>query len=235
MRRFLITGASGGLGITIAEKLLEEGSFLYLIANENVNKLDFFKTKYQDSIEVIKMDFMKEFDFSAFAMRFQKIDGIIHCLGIPSSGMSWKISLEEWDKVMHINLRVPFLLSSALIPQLRKNNFGRILFFSSVVAQKGTVGTSAYSASKSALIGLTKTMSVELIKNNITVNCISPGYMDTGMINAVNGEYLDAILAKIPSNKLGESRNVAHAISFLLSDNANYITGQVININGGMI
>jgi 3-oxoacyl-[acyl-carrier protein] reductase len=235
MKRYLVTGASGGLGIQIAEKLLEEGDFLYLIANKNSNKLDSIKENYSKRVEIIPIDFLSEFDFISFAGKFDQLDGIIHCLGIPSAGMSWKISPEEWDKVMQLNLRVPFLLSSAFIPIFRKNNFGRILFFSSVVAQKGIVGTSAYSASKSALIGLTKTMSVELIKNNITVNCISPGYMDAGMINAVDSEYLEQILNLIPSNKLGEAKNIVHTVSFLLSEQANYITGQVINVNGGMV
>jgi 3-oxoacyl-[acyl-carrier protein] reductase len=235
MKRYLISGASGGLGLVIAEKLLYEGNFLFLIANKNSQKLDPFKTKYPDRVEVIHIDFLSDFDFISFAAKFTELDGLIHCLGIPSSGMSWKINPKEWDKVMQLNLRVPFLLSSAFIPILRKNNFGRIIFFSSVVAQKGLVGTSAYSASKSALIGLTKTMAVELIKNNITVNCISPGYMDAGMISAVDGDYLNDILATIPSNKLGESENIAHTVSFLLSENASYLTGQVINVNGGMI
>jgi 3-oxoacyl-[acyl-carrier protein] reductase len=102
------------------------------------------------------------------------------------------------------------------------------------VAQKGFIGTSAYASSKSALIGLTRTLAVELINSGITVNCIAPGYMDKGMIEEVTDEYLKEILGLIPSKKLGDSTNIAHTVSYLLNEKANYITGQVINVNGGI-
>ncbi|MDC0302128.1 SDR family oxidoreductase, partial [bacterium] len=148
---------------------------------------------------------------------------------------SWKINKEQWDKVFDLNLNTPFRLAQLFIPEMRKNKFGRIVFFSSIVAQKGVVGTSAYSASKSALLGLTRTMASELATSGVTVNCISPGYMDKGMISEVSDQFLSDILESIPAKTLGNSENITHSVSFLLNEKADYITGQVINVNGGMV
>jgi len=234
MKKIVLTGASGGLGLIIAEQLLNEGYFVHLIGNKNIAKLDRLISEFPNSTSVHSIDFNTEFDFLKLAEKIGSIDGIVHALGVSSAGMSWKITPNEWNRVTHLNLTVPFQLTQAFIPSLRSNNFGRIIFFSSIVAQKGFVGTAAYSASKSALIGLTRTMAVELVNNQITVNCIAPGYMDKGMIEDVTDEYLKEILKLIPSQKLGEAANIAHTVSYLLNEKANYITGQVININGGM-
>ena len=234
MRKIVLTGASGGLGLVIAENLLNEGYFIHLIGNKNTSKLQVLHSKFSSTSKVYSVDFSKTSDFTELVNEIGQIDGLINCLGVSSAGMSWKITPEEWNRVMHLNLTVPFQLTQAFTPQLRTNKFGRIIFFSSIVAQKGFIGTSAYSASKSALIGLTRTLSVELINNGITVNCIAPGYMDKGMIDEVTDEYLKEILGLIPSKKLGDSTNIAHTVSYLLNEKASYITGQVLNVNGGM-
>jgi NAD(P)-dependent dehydrogenase (short-subunit alcohol dehydrogenase family) len=234
MRKIVLTGASGGLGLVIAENLLNEGYFIHLIGNKNTSKLQVLHSKFPTTSKVYSVDFLKTSDFTELVNEIGQIDGLINCLGVSSAGMSWKITSEEWNRVMHLNLTVPFQLTQAFTPQLRANKFGRIIFFSSIVAQKGFVGTSAYSASKSALIGLTRTLSVELINSGITVNCIAPGYMDKGMIEEVTEDYLQDILKLIPSKTLGDSTNIAHTVSFLLNEKSSYITGQVINVNGGM-
>lgn len=234
MRKIVLTGASGGLGLVIAENLLIAGYFVHLIGNRNVAKLEDLHLKFQSFSKVYKVDFSKTNDYSELVDEIGQIDGLIHALGVASSGMSWKIKHEEWNRVMHLNLTVPFQLTQAFTTQLRANRFGRIIFFSSIVAQKGFIGTSTYSASKSALIGLTRTLAVELINSGITVNCIAPGYMDKGMIEEVTDEYLQDILNLVPSKSLGDSANIAHAVAYLLHEKASYITGQVININGGM-
>ncbi|MBU3659766.1 MAG: SDR family oxidoreductase [Flavobacteriales bacterium] len=234
MRKIVLTGASGGLGLVIAENLLSEGYFVHLIGNKNTSKLELLHSKFPSNSKVYSIDFSQAIDFSELVNEIGQIDALVHALGVSSAGMSWKITPEEWQRVMHLNLTVPFLLTQAFTPQLRATKFGRIIFFSSVVAQKGFIGTAAYAASKSALIGLTRTLSVELINSGITVNCIAPGYMDKGMIEEVTDEYLKDILKLIPSNSLGDSVNIAHTVSYLLSEKASYITGQVINVNGGM-
>lgn len=234
MRKIVLTGASGGLGLVIAENLLNEGYFIHLIGNKNTSKLQALHSKFPSTSKVYTIDFLQKSNFSELVNEIGEIDSLVHALGGSSAGMSWKITTKEWNRVMQLNLTIPFQLTQAFILQLRANKFGRIIFFSSIVAQKGFVGTSAYSASKSALIGLTRTLAVELINSGITVNCIAPGYMDRGMIDEVSDIYLKEILTVIPSKKLGDAINIAHTVSYLLNDKANYITGQVINVNGGM-
>ena len=234
MRKIVLTGASGGLGLVIAEKLLNEGCFVHLLCNRNSAKLSTLTESFPLQTAIHCVDFNQSVDYQYLAEKIGQIDGLVHALGVSSAGMSWKISSEEWNRVLHLNLTVPFQLTQAFIPTMRKQNQGRIIFFSSIVAQKGLVGTSAYAASKSALIGLTRTLAAELVANEITVNCIAPGYMNKGMIDEVSSEYLTTILDLIPAKKLGESENIAHTVSFLLNEHANYITGQVINVNGGM-
>jgi len=234
MRKIILSGASGGLGLVIAKKLLEEGYFIHLLCNSNPSKLIDLQSTFPDKSTIHIINFNESVDYQNLVDSIGQIDGIVHALGVSSAGMSWKINELEWNRVLHLNLTVPFQLSQAFVPMMRKQNHGRIIFFSSIVAQKGLVGTGAYSASKSALIGLTRTLAVELVNNGITVNCIAPGYMDKGMIKEVSVDYLNEILALIPSKKLGDAENIAHTVSYLLNENANYITGQVINVNGGM-
>lgn len=234
MKKVILSGASGGLGIEIATALLNDGYFVYLLCNKNKAKLNELLTQFPNATQVYEIDFEQNPDFSALANSIGKVDAIVHALGVSSAGMSWKIPSEEWNRVMNLNLSVPFQLSQAFIPQMRQQNFGRIIFFSSIVAQKGFAGTAAYAASKSALIGLSRTMAVELANAGITVNCIAPGYMNKGMIEEVSDDFLSSILELIPSKKLGEASNIAHTVSFLLNEKASYITGQIINVNGGM-
>ena len=235
MRRVLVSGASGGLGIEIAEGLLNDGFYVVMLCNKNKSRLDPLLDRFPNQSRAIEVNFLYDVNYNTLKQEVGEVDSVINCLGISSSQISWKIEKSQWEKVFDLNLNVPFRLAQLFIPEMRKNNFGRILFFSSIVAQKGVVGTSAYSASKSALLGLTKTMSSELAPSGITVNCISPGYMDKGMISEVSDDFISTILDTVPSKTLGKSQNIVHAVSFLLDEKADYLTGQSININGGVI
>ncbi|MDA7762159.1 SDR family oxidoreductase [Crocinitomicaceae bacterium] len=234
MRRVLVSGASGGLGIEISRSLLNDGFFVIMLCNKNKSKLDSLTRKFSNQTKVVEVDFLNDVDYDTLKEEIGAVDSVINCVGISSSQISWKINKEQWDKVFDLNLNTPFRLAQLFIPEMRKNKFGRIVFFSSIVAQKGVVGTSAYSASKSALLGLTRTMASELATSGVTVNCISPGYMDKGMISEVSDQFLSDILESIPAKTLGNSENITHSVSFLLNEKADYITGQVINVNGGM-
>jgi len=161
-------------------------------------------------------------------------DAVLHCAGIPSAGISWKVSTEEFRKVNAVNYEAPFFLSQGIIPSMRKKNWGRIVFFSSIVAQTGIPGTTAYSASKSALFGMTRTMASELATNHITVNCIAPGYMDEGMIREIPEAMRAEIIAKTPVAKLSDTDGIVKMVELLLSNEANSITGQVLSVNGGL-
>ena len=187
-KRILLTGASGGLGMLIAKNLLDQGHFLGLLFHSQEDKLKALAAQYPDQTVLIKADLSQDNSYEIIFNVFPNADVLIHAAGIASSGMSWKIPPKEFDRVNKINYFAPFYLSQCYIPNMRLQKWGRIIFFSSIVAQKGVVGTSAYSASKSALIGLSKTMAVELGASGITVNAIAPGYMDSGMIREVSDE-----------------------------------------------
>ena len=235
MRRVLVSGASGGLGREIAESLLNDGFYVVMLCNQNKSKLEPLLSRFSNQSKAIEVNFLEDVDFDSLKKDVGEIDSVVNCLGISSSQISWKIEKSQWDQVLDLNLNVPFRLAQLFIPEMRKNKFGRILFFSSIVAQKGVVGTAAYSASKSALLGLTKTMASELASSGVTVNCISPGYMDKGMISEVSDELISNILATVPAKSLGKSENIVHTVSFLLDERADYLTGQSININGGVL
>ena len=192
-----MSGASGGLGIEISRSLLNDGFFVIMLCNKHKSKLDSLTRKFSNQTKVVEVDFLNDVDYDTLKEEIGAVDSVINCVGISSSQISWKINKEQWDKVFDLNLNTPFRLAQLFIPEMRKNKFGRIVFFSSIVAQKGVVGTSAYSASKSALLGLTRTMASELATSGVTVNCISPGYMDKGMISEVSDQFLSDILESL--------------------------------------
>jgi NAD(P)-dependent dehydrogenase (short-subunit alcohol dehydrogenase family) len=168
------------------------------------------------------------------ANRFGGVDVLINNAGISRSGMSWKISEDDWKDTMEVNLNAPFRLSQGVIPSMRSKKYGRIINISSVVAQTGNVGTAAYAASKAGLIGLTKTLSKELAASGISVNALALGYFETGMIVDVPLDQQAQIIQGIPAGRLGSTDTVCKSVEWLLSDEAAYVTGQVINLNGGL-
>jgi NAD(P)-dependent dehydrogenase (short-subunit alcohol dehydrogenase family) len=166
--------------------------------------------------------------------KWNKVDVLINNAGISQSDMSWKTSVNDWNETIQVNLTAPFVLSKLLLPIMKQNGFGRIINISSVVAQTGVIGTSSYTASKAGLLGLTKTLSKEVAKHNITVNALALGYFNRGMIKDVPDEFREEIIESIPKNELGKPRIIAETIHFLMSNDANYLTGQTINLNGGL-
>lgn len=229
----LITGASGGMGKELTEWFIDQDYALVLQYFQH--PLDLAES---DSILMVKADLRDEnqiqFLVEHAIEKFGRIDILINNAGISKSSISWKMNFEEWRETMSINLDAPFLLSKAVIPFMRNNNHGRIINISSVVAQAGFVGTASYAASKAGLLGLTKTMAKELAGNNITVNALALGYFNTGMIEDVPLEIQNTIVDQIPMKKLGDPQTVGRTIEWLISKEAEYITGQVINLNGGM-
>lgn len=229
-----ITGASGGMGQALTKWFASKETIqLVLHAHDNADLLYASENTIivqgdlsteTGSNEVIKQVFSK----------VNRIDVLINNAGISKSAMSWKQTSEEWRKTIAINLDAPFFLSKAFLPAMRANGFGRIINITSVVAQTGAIGTAAYAASKAGLIGLTKTMAKEVAVNGITVNALALGYFETGMIADVPDERLQHIVSAIPMGRLGSTQTVCSAIDWLIAEEASYITGQVINLNGGM-
>jgi NAD(P)-dependent dehydrogenase (short-subunit alcohol dehydrogenase family) len=166
--------------------------------------------------------------------KFGKVDVLINNSGISRNAVTWKTTDADWEETLLVNLTAPFKLCRAFIPAMRKQNGGSIINITSVVAQTGVVGTAAYAASKAGLIGLTKTMAKELAPNNIGVNALSLGYFEKGMISNVPEDLKNEIVAQIPMKKLGSVQTICKTISWLIDDETSYVTGQVINLNGGL-
>jgi NAD(P)-dependent dehydrogenase (short-subunit alcohol dehydrogenase family) len=237
----LITGASGGIGKYLIDDLSDFGHNLALHYNSNSEAInENIKNASSKNIKLnsYKADLLSEIEVKNLIENvikdFGKIDVLINNAGISINSMSWKMKLDDWNKVIGVNLTAGFLCSKYAVPSMKENNFGRIIFISSVVSQIGVAGTAAYAASKSGLFGLCKTLSKELIRNNITVNTISLGYFECGMLYQIPEEIRLQILETIPSKKFGNPSEISNCVKYLISENSSYITGQTINLNGGL-
>jgi len=231
-KTFLIIGSSGGLGSALIE-YFEQKNYrlaLHYYTNPPVFKNDSTRA-YQADItnekEVIQLIHQIKSDFGT-------IDCVLHNAGVSKNGISWKTEQADWDETLAVNLTGPFLVSKQCIPIMRAAGFGRILFMSSVVAQTGFIGTAAYAASKAGLLGLTKTLAKELANKNITVNAIALGYFNVGMIDDVSEELQTQLKESIPIGDLGDPLQLAGLIEYLFSEQAAYLTGQTLNLNGGL-
>ena len=231
-KTLLIIGSSGGLGTAMVEhfKKSNYNLALHFHKHEPEVKGQHIQT-YQADIS--NEEEIKELIRSVQA-DFGRIDMVVHNAGVSRNGMSWKMDQTDWDESIAVNLTGPFLVSKYLIPIMREQSFGRIVFMSSVVAQTGFIGTAAYAASKAGLLGLTKTLAKELAPKNITVNAIALGYFNTGMIHDVPQEMQEQLKKQIPVGELGDPQQLIHLLETLFADKAGYMTGQTLNLNGGL-
>jgi NAD(P)-dependent dehydrogenase (short-subunit alcohol dehydrogenase family) len=229
----VITGASGGIGRELATFLNTEKHHLILHSFHHEIPIDI-----SDNITFVKADLTKSIEIDRMVelilSKFGKVDVLINNSGISRNAVTWKTTDADWEETLLVNLTAPFKLCRAFIPAMRKQNGGSIINITSVVAQTGVVGTAAYAASKAGLIGLTKTMAKELAANNIGVNALSLGYFEKGMISNVPEDLKNEIVAQIPMKKLGSVQTICKTISWLIDDETSYVTGQVINLNGGL-
>lgn len=229
----VITGASGGMGTALTNWFIQQDYNLVLHSHSSQITLP-----AAENVLLITGDLREEKTaqelIDGALERYGRIDVVINNAGISRSAMSWKTEFEAWKETMAINLDAPFLVSKAVIPHMRAQKSGSIINISSVVAQTGAIGTAAYAASKAGLIGLTKTLSKELASANINVNALALGYFNTGMIEDVPTELQAEIIKTIPMNRLGDPETVCKTIEWLIADESRYVTGQVVNLNGGM-
>ena len=236
----LLTGASGGMGSALVHYFAEKEYQLVLQYHtdkeELENLLHTLKPMYEP--QLYQADLRSEEAIVHLCGEAQKIHGAVDVLinnaGISASSMIWKQPLDEWNELLQVNLTAPFLMIKHLAPSMRYHQYGRIINISSVVAQLGAIGTSAYAASKSALFGLTKSAALELAPKGITVNTIALGYMQAGMIHELSDAMVKDIVAAIPIGSLGNPKSLGAMIEFLASDEAAYVTAQILNLNGGM-
>ena len=236
-KNIIVTGATGGIGHSIVEKLNNTGANILATGTRN-EKLDDLKSKF-NKINVLKFDISKideieKFIEDATTQLGGGLDCIINNAGITQDNLAIRMSLEEWKKVIDINLTSTFLLSKFAIKKMLKNKSGKIINITSVVGHTGNLGQANYTASKAGIIAMSKSLAIEYAKKNINVNCISPGFIKTAMTDKIEDKFKETIISKIPSARLGEPEDIANAVIFLASNQSSYINGETIHINGGM-
>ena len=235
-KKILITGATGGIGSSLVKKFVELGGTV-LATGTKPEKLDSIKKNYS-TVKVKKFDISDHQRIEEFidnvALELGGLDILINNAGINKDNLSLRMKDEEWKKVIDVNLNSTFLLSKYSIKKMLKNKFGRIVNITSIVGHTGNLGQSNYSASKSGLIGMSKSLAIEYAKKNITVNCVSPGFIDTAMTMNIAEKVKLFLTSRIPMGKLGTGEDVSNSVAFLSSEEASYITGETIHVNGGM-
>ena len=236
-KNIIVTGASGGIGNSIIKKLNEAGANI-LASGTRIEKLEELKKNFKN-IKIIKFDIsqsdkIEEFIENATNELGGSLDGVINNAGITQDNLAIRMSLDEWQKVININLTSTFLMSKFAIKKMLKNKSGKIVNITSVVGHTGNLGQANYTASKAGIIAMSKSLAIEYAKKNINVNCISPGFIKTAMTDKIDEKFKEIIVSKIPSARLGEPDDIANAVLFLSSDQSNYINGETIHVNGGM-
>ena len=236
-KNIIVTGASGGIGNSIVKKLNESGANI-LASGTRVEKLEELKKNFEN-IKILKFDISQSDKIEGFIENATNelggsLDGIINNAGITQDNLAIRMSLDEWQKVININLTSTFLMSKFAIKKMLKNKSGKIVNITSVVGHTGNLGQANYTASKAGIVAMSKSLAIEYAKKNINVNCISPGFIKTAMTDKINDKFKEVIVSKIPSARLGEPDDIANAVLFLSSDQSDYINGETIHVNGGM-
>ena len=236
-KNIIVTGASGGIGNSIIQKFSESGANI-LASGTRTEKLEELQSRFK-KIKILKFDISQSDKIEKFIDdSSNELGGNIDCLvnnaGITADNLAIRMSLEEWKKVLDINLTSTFLLSKFAIKKMLKNKTGKIINITSVVGHTGNLGQTNYTASKAGIIAMSKSLAIEYAKKNININCISPGFIKTTMTDKIDEKFKEIIISKIPSARLGEPEDVANAVIFLASNQSNYINGETIHVNGGM-
>ena len=233
----ILTGATGILGNSILEKLNILNAKI-IATGTNQEKLNAINEKYEN-INIKKFDISNHSSIEKFIDECSdyfenKIDILINNAGITSDNLAIRMKDDEWNKVININLTSTFLLSKYAIKKMLKNKSGKIINITSIVGHTGNIGQANYAASKSGLIGMTKSLALEYGKKNIKVNCISPGFIKSEMTDKISENFKQSLKEKISLERLGNPEDVANAVIFLSSSLSDYITGETIHVNGGM-
>ena len=236
-KNIIVTGATGGIGNSILEKLYENGANV-LASGTKSEKLEELKEKFKN-IKILQFDISQSQKIENFIDEGSKelggnLDCIINNAGITQDNLAIRMNLEEWKKVIDINLTSTFLICKFAIKKMLKNKKGKIINITSVVGHTGNLGQSNYTASKAGIVAMSKTLAIEYAKKNININCISPGFIKTAMTDKIDQKYKELIISKIPSARLGEPKDIANAVIFLASNLSDYINGETLHVNGGM-
>ena len=233
----LLTGATGAIGGSILDKLYVAGANI-IATGTNQEKLDKIKTKYENVIikkfDISNHDEIEKFVDECNEKLNNKIDILINNAGITNDNLTIRMKKNEWDNVINLNLTSSFLIAKFVIKKMLKNKNGKIINITSVVGHTGNVGQANYAASKAGLIGMSKSLAQEYGKKNITVNCVSPGFIKSEMTDKISENFKKTLEEKISLERFGSPVDVANAVIFLSSGLSDYITGETIHVNGGM-
>ena len=236
-KNIIVTGATGGIGNSIIKKLSEVGANI-LATGTKIDKLKDLKDKYENikisQFDISQSDKIEKFIENSTNDLGGSLDCIVNNAGITQDNLAIRMSLEEWKKVIEVNLTSTFLMSKYGIKKMLKNKSGKIINITSVVGHTGNLGQANYSASKAGIVAMSKSLAIEYAKKNINVNCISPGFIKSAMTDKIDDKFKEVIVQKIPSGRLGEPDDIANAVLFLSSDQSSYINGETIHVNGGM-
>ena len=229
-KKLLVTGGTGSIGNSICNYFNNNGCKEIFSTTTNLNKVktnqNYIKFKELNLDNIEKLDLEEIFDID--------VDFLVLNAGLNRDNIFLRMSSQDWNSVINVNLNSSFYLLKHFVRKMVKKRFGRVVFISSVVAHTGNPGQVNYTASKAAISGLVKSLALELSSRNITVNSVAPGFIGSNMTDKLTDQQKNAILDRIPMKKLGDSDDIAKAVGFLCSDNANYITGQTLHVNGGL-
>jgi 3-oxoacyl-[acyl-carrier protein] reductase len=235
-----VTGASRGIGRAIALTLCR-ANFDIVVASPEIERNEEVAEEIRScsgeamtlNLDVTSAESVKE-GFAKALKDKTRIDVLVNNAGITRDGLAMRMKQADWDLVMNINLAGAFRCAQAVLPSMMRNRWGRIVNISSVVGQAGAAGQTNYAASKAGLIGMTKALAQEIASRNITVNAVAPGYIETDMTKVLPEEVKSKILSQVPLGRIGQPEDIAQAVKFLCSEEAGYITGHVLAVNGGM-
>ena len=236
-KNIIVTGATGGIGNSIVKKLYEYGANI-LASGTKIDKLEKLKSNLKN-IKILKFDITDNDKIEKFIDdATNELGGSLNCLvnnaGITRDNLAIRMSLDEWNNVINLNLTSTFLCSKFGIKKMLKNKSGKIINITSVVGHTGNLGQSNYTASKAAIVAMSKSLAIEYAKKNININCISPGFIETAMTDKIDEKFKEVIISKIPSARLGQPEDIANAVLFLASKQSDYINGETLHVNGGM-
>ena len=236
-KNIIVTGATGGIGNSIVKKLDKLGANI-LASGTKIEKLEELKKEFKN-IEILKFDISQSDQIESFIEDASNklgnsLDCIVNNAGITQDNLAIRMNLDEWKKVIDVNLTSTFLMCKFAIKKMLKTKKGKIINITSVVGHTGNPGQANYTASKAGIIAMSKSLALEYAKKNININCISPGFIKTAMTDKIDEKFKDLIISKIPSARLGEPEDIANAVLFLASSQSDYVNGETLHVNGGM-